>query len=202
MGLFDNLFGSSGAKSAMNNNVALANQYASDVSALGQNNNAQMGSLASMVLSGLNQSKQDASATIDNINKSYDTASDKQNAQLAAMGYTPSSNSVYASNNAQLEQKRANSIAQAQNQANQQNFNNTLSGVASAGNLYNTGFNNQYNTMSAANQSQMGANNALGAYYQNKYNQGMGLLGAGLGLAGAAINPVGAAAGVASNAVK
>lgn len=169
------------ANKAMQAQANTANQYKNEMGQYANNQFDYFNNASNSILGALANSKQDASATIDNINQSYDTASDKQNAQLAAMGYTPSSNSVYADNNASLEKSRANSIAQAQNQANQQNFNNTLSGVGQAGNMYQQGYGNYNNYLGNAYGMQQGVNNMYAANAQNRYNSGMQTAGSILG---------------------
>lgn len=186
-GFVDNILTGGAGNKADNvtqNGIGIANQYGNDVTKLGNENYDLLKALGLDAMNNANQYKQDNTAAIQASNEAIDKQQAQAEANLANMGYTPQSNNVYANQNAEFAKQKSLTQATLQNQANAANLAAQQGALGLAGNMYNSAFNNKFGALSGANQAQLGANNALGAYYANKYNNGLGLLGAGLGLAG------------------
>ncbi len=154
------------ANEAVENNINNAENYKDAMIQEGKQNKTANSAMAIAALANAKNSTQNAEGAINMANESFDKQMEQQNADLAAMGYSPSTNSVYMDANSALAADRANAIANIENDVEEQNFNTMSQGISTATKLYNQGFNNLTGSYSSAlsalfnaNQSQMNNSN-------------------------------------------
>lgn len=116
----------------------------------------------------LAQTKANVSGLINQTNDIYDRQGEAQRSRLASQGFTNTSNDVLdraeASNNA----ARSQQVANIQNAANQQYFNNQITGISGLNGLNQGAFNNGISAESLIQQLNQNALNAKTGYESNK----------------------------------
>jgi hypothetical protein len=168
------------AEEAFNKGIEVSNEYGDKLESMGGenakiNNNFAKASL----LAGANYN-QSVDEAIAKSNENFEKSKQQQNADLANMGYTPQSNSVYADTNSALASEQALMNEKMLNNAADKKYNVTSNALNQSGGFYNKGYNNNFNAVNSAGNMKLGGYNALAAYSANKYNNGMNLIGAGL----------------------
>lgn len=178
------------ADQATKRNLSDASNYKDAMLQEGGQNKKVNSAMAIAALANAKNSMQNSEGAINMANESFDKQMAQQNADLAAMGYSPSTNNVYMDANSTLAADRANTIANIENDIAKENFDTMSQGISSATNFYNQGFKNLTGSYSSALNALFNANQAQINNANNNVDRFHDLMKAAISAGGQMMAPI------------